>query len=185
MARRPVRRVRRRGVLSRHRGDELIAPPVASLDELRVFGIVAEDAAQLLNARREGVVGHRDVWPHGRKQVAFRHGGTGMRHEERQHVRGLGRQAHLLPAEPQLARLELETVFAEADALGHGAAGSQYKSGPARDLRSYALTSSLTSRDIDLASASCRTRTSVRFQANDAIASVVSNSSRLAASRCS
>ena len=57
------RRGRRRGVFSGHRGDELISPAVASLDELRVFRIVAEDAAQLLDARREGIVGHRDVRP--------------------------------------------------------------------------------------------------------------------------
>jgi hypothetical protein len=126
---RPRHRGRRRGRLSRHRRDESIAPPVASLDELRPFGIVAEDAAQFLNARRQRIVGHRDVRPDGRKQLAFRHRRTGMGHEDLEDVRGLGGQAHVLPAEPELAGVELKAVFTEADALRHG---SQYISSPAR-----------------------------------------------------
>jgi hypothetical protein len=92
---------------------------MARLDELRPLRVVIQHAAQFLNTRRQRVVGHRDVTPHGRKQVGLRHGRARVRDEQLQDLRGLGRQAHFLAAEPQLARVGVEAVLAEADARGH------------------------------------------------------------------
>ena len=125
---------------------------MASLDELRVFGIVAKHAAQFLNAGREGIVGHRDVRPHGGKQLGLRHGGTRVRYEDLEHLRGFGRQAHFFAAQPKLARVELEAVFAEPDALRHGRNGLSIFRGASPPRPPYALTSCLTSRAIDRAS---------------------------------
>jgi hypothetical protein len=98
-----------------------------SLDELRPLCIVAQHAPQLLNARRQRIVGHGDVWPHRRKEIVFRYRRTGIGHEDLQHPRGLGGEADLVLPEPQLAGVEMEAVLAEADALRHG---SEYISGP-------------------------------------------------------
>ena len=52
--------------------------------------------------------------------------------EELEDLSRFGGDADFVPAEPELSRVELKSVIGEADALGHGADGSQYISGPER-----------------------------------------------------
>jgi hypothetical protein len=59
--------------LINHFADKPKPPPVHSLNVARLPGIIAQRASKLLDARRQRVIPHYYIGPHGLKQFVFRH----------------------------------------------------------------------------------------------------------------
>jgi hypothetical protein len=98
-------------------GNELVAPPMARLDEAGLFRVVGERAPQLLDARRERVVADSRIAPDRREQVLLGHRLPCVRDKHLQHRRRLRRQTDLACAGPESAGPHVETIAAETDVL--------------------------------------------------------------------
>jgi hypothetical protein len=66
--------------------DEAIAIAVARFDVTRLPRIVPKGLAQLLDARRERIIAHDDVAPHGGEEILLAHRMTCALHEQTQHL---------------------------------------------------------------------------------------------------
>ena len=99
--------------------NEAVAVPMPGRDELRLFGVVAEGFAQLLNAGGQGVIADDGVAPDRGEQLLLGHWLAGAIQEQRQHRGRLARQLELALVGPQPAGRGLEAVASEADVLAH------------------------------------------------------------------
>jgi hypothetical protein len=88
---------------------------VSGFDIARLFRIVSQGPAQLLNAGREGIIAHDHVAPHGGEQVLLAHGMTRALDQQAQHLGRLAGELDLNLPGPQPTRRGLEGIAAEAD----------------------------------------------------------------------
>ena len=105
------------GCLRGDPGNELVAAPMARLDEAGLFRIVGQRAPQFLDARRERVVADSRIAPDRREQVLFGHRLPCVRDEHLQHRRRLRGKTNLACAGPEPARPHVEPIAAETDVL--------------------------------------------------------------------
>ena len=110
--------------VDRGRHHEAVAAPVPGLDVMRVPGVVAERASQLLNTRRERVVADRHAAPDAIEQVLLGDELLGPLGQLLQHGGSPRRELDLAAVAPKLpgSRVKTKQAKSELPVIGHAPA---------------------------------------------------------------